>query len=718
MIKSYIYGTPKGFDFYPQNRTLENYLQDFYRTTRTGKRLMINRRANGETIYSYLRYGLMEFNELLPNSTERQAGRPNAFFGMSLVLDSNVYSPDFHRLLEWFDFWFDRMLQEGAVLKETQSGTIQYQVAKFKNNESYINHICANLPNIFSEKANTKIATYDASFEIGESAEIPLLNSEVDPAKLLHAFKTHSWIGISPDFGDASIPEINDSLLRDKFNEISKYMVTYAIRRSHNDIPELQKMANYIQYAVGIINQYIASPFANAETSHRCSKLLKEYTDMRANIENLIKGIEQAQQPPTPPTDKECNVCHQHKPISAFSTPNDSVCIACSTNGMKQCNKCGLHKHAELFYPNDNICKSCRSKEQPPIPIWISIIRWAMSHAVLLVLVGLLAAGGIVSWKMFSEKSKTQTQEELIAKVKVDIKPLLEEKNQYNNAFKHVKKSDLHKQYEESADSIITNCVSPAAVSYFTTIVNKNKGYTSFNQIVKEYNDGEFVLFPECDSLFKTAAKDALWDCINNNVATYDKIQTFYESNIKELNDADLRSILDDTKNVCDLIEKGNSITPAEKNKAKGIINNPGYQYDKSAWLGKISNPKQSQSNGPSTSYPTITVKTLDINHKKRKEDTVNIDAAPKRINITRRGEELKCKEFVDICYNSDSSIKNVSVKKNQQDVSNNNSECERNPNPGVQNTYRVKFLKPGTFVIYVELHNNKMLEITVNVQA
>lgn len=708
MIKSYIYGTPKGFDFYPQNRTLENYLKDFYRTTRTGKRLMINRRANGETIYSYLRYGLMEYNDLVPNSTERQAGRPNAFFGMSLVLDSNVYSPDFHRLLEWFDFWFDRILQEGAILKETQSGTIQYQVAKFKNNESYINHICANLPNIFSEKANTKTATYDASFEIGESAEIPLLNSEVDPAKLLHAFKTHSWIGISPDFGDASIPEINDSLLRDKFNEISKYMVTYAIRRSHNDIPELQKMANYIQYAVGIINQYIASPFANAETSHRCSSLLKEYTDMRANIENLIKGIEQAQQSSTPPTDKECNVCHQHKPISAFRTPNDSVCIACSTNGMKQCHKCGLQKHAELFYPNDNICKSCRSKEQPPVPIWINIIRWIASHAALFALVGLLAASGIVGWKLFNEKSKTLTQEELIAKVNEDIKPLLET-NQYNEAVKHVEKSDLYKQYKESADSIINNRISPAAVSYFKPIVDgAEEGYEKFAEIKKIYSDqGQFEKLPECDTIFKTAAIKALWRCINGNIANYNVINKFYEDNIKPLN-LDVNNILDNTKTVCDLIAKGNSITSAEKKNAEYIINKSDYKYNRPAWLGKIPNPTQAQSNGPSTSYSTIIVKTLNNQYGIIQQESIAYDA---KTDITRN-TKLKVNQFVDIVYNQGDEIQHVAIgPDDSRKLGRNHMNNSR--------TYRIQFKQSGNYVIYVKWknRNNQQTEITVKVE-
>ena len=84
MIRTYIYGVPRGFDFYEKDAMLNEYFKKFYISSRRGKRLVINRRSNGDTIYSYLRYGLRE--------VERQP--LNSFFGMSVVVDGYRYCPD------------------------------------------------------------------------------------------------------------------------------------------------------------------------------------------------------------------------------------------------------------------------------------------------------------------------------------------------------------------------------------------------------------------------------------------------------------------------------------------------------------------------------------------------------------------------------------------------------------------------------------------------
>ena len=79
MIKTFIYGDPHGFDFYEKDVYLNDYFKGFYISSRRGRRLVVNRRENGETIYSYLQYNLKEV-----------IARPtHAFFCMSLVLTDN-----------------------------------------------------------------------------------------------------------------------------------------------------------------------------------------------------------------------------------------------------------------------------------------------------------------------------------------------------------------------------------------------------------------------------------------------------------------------------------------------------------------------------------------------------------------------------------------------------------------------------------------------------
>ena len=60
MFNTYIYGTPLGFDFFEDISSLKDYFKGLYISTRKGRRLMVNRRDNGETFYNYLRYGLAE----------------------------------------------------------------------------------------------------------------------------------------------------------------------------------------------------------------------------------------------------------------------------------------------------------------------------------------------------------------------------------------------------------------------------------------------------------------------------------------------------------------------------------------------------------------------------------------------------------------------------------------------------------------------------------
>lgn len=59
-MRTYIYGVPQGFDFYEKDVQFTDYFKSFYISSRRGRRFLINRKENGETIYTYLRYGMKE----------------------------------------------------------------------------------------------------------------------------------------------------------------------------------------------------------------------------------------------------------------------------------------------------------------------------------------------------------------------------------------------------------------------------------------------------------------------------------------------------------------------------------------------------------------------------------------------------------------------------------------------------------------------------------
>ena len=115
MIKTFVYGTPHGFDFYEKDAVYTEYFKGFYISSRKGRRLMVNRRDNRETTYNYLRYELREVEV-----------RPNSFFGMTIVLDEGQYCPNFNKILEWFDYIFEKVLNEKNIFKRNEDGEIQY----------------------------------------------------------------------------------------------------------------------------------------------------------------------------------------------------------------------------------------------------------------------------------------------------------------------------------------------------------------------------------------------------------------------------------------------------------------------------------------------------------------------------------------------------------------------------------------------------------------
>ena len=137
MIRTYIYGVPHGFDFYEKDVNLNNYFKGFYISSRRGRRLMVNRQENGETIYSYLRYGLKE--------VERQP--LHSFFGMSLVVDEYQYCPNFKVLLDWFDYLFNKLVKEQRIIKQNEDGVLCYVIHKFEEVSEEVNWLKNNIPN-------------------------------------------------------------------------------------------------------------------------------------------------------------------------------------------------------------------------------------------------------------------------------------------------------------------------------------------------------------------------------------------------------------------------------------------------------------------------------------------------------------------------------------------------------------------------------------------
>ncbi len=256
---------------------------------------MVNRRDNGETIYNFLHYGLREV-----------IGRPtNAFFGMSLVIDSNYYCTDFKRILEWFDYMFDKILnREDSIFHKSEDGEIQYKIHKFADNITEVEWIKSNLPNIFSSVANTVLVEYDNSFSSNKIGQIARFNDQEENTFILAAFKEYRWISISPEYRKLEqsykleMPVVDvefdyDDLLV-KLNKINQTLLPIAVDITRGTLEDLEKMSTESEDVYNNLIKYLPT-LSDMEEASKFKDLSEKYASLCKSIKALIKILCQSQ---------------------------------------------------------------------------------------------------------------------------------------------------------------------------------------------------------------------------------------------------------------------------------------------------------------------------------------------------------------------------------------------------------------------------------------
>lgn len=377
MIKTFVYGTPHGFDFYEKDAVYTEYFKGFYISSRKGRRLMVNRRDNRETTYNYLRYELREVEV-----------RPNSFFGMTIVLDEGQYCPNFNKILEWFDYIFEKVLNEKNIFKRNEDGEIQYAINKFDDCISDVEWIKSNLPKIFSQAAGTNILQYDNTFVSGRMGQIPCLNDEQTDDYYLSVFKKNYWITLSTEFpkqdeikptstkngiiGGSPI-ELSYTDLKNQLDDFNKRLVPIATGVNQGSLDELTKMYDNAKYSYDSLNQYLTFIKGNEEVE-MFENLFDDYKSLVNSISALLSKKDNTSDTPIiikAAKTQYCYNCKQHKDVSHFRSPSSMKCIECETaeqagnrNTKIQCRKCGKYKIPEEFDNSGNICRDCQEQEQ------------------------------------------------------------------------------------------------------------------------------------------------------------------------------------------------------------------------------------------------------------------------------------------------------------------------------------------------------------------
>lgn len=484
MFKTYIYGTPLGFDFYEDVASLKDYFKGFYISSRKGRRLMVNRRENGETFYNYLRYGLAE-----------KEGRPNSFFGMSISMDNNEYAYDFKEIFDWFDYLFDKLVERGSLFFVNGGNTIQYKVTKFKNIAEEVQWLKNNIPNLFTKAEGVKLLEYDSTFSASSSGQIRCFNDETTPIKILDAFKKCRWIALSPMFKPEEEPiEIEPSDIEAQLNKYTQQLVPIAISPKQENLNVLHSIESNCVETIGLIQKYLATERDESE-QRTCASLIERAREIVTNAKTIaskidISGSTINQFTPKPHL-KRCNRCGQNLPLTNFANVNSQFCIDCenqihqSKSKTRKCTQCGKEKNQSEFPEGSSTCYDCKSHK--------SFLDYIDVKLIAVFLVFVLIAG-ISLYLIFGGEKKDNPSE---------------------------RDKNITEQVEQDSSTDNKNMVD---VSRFTNYLSNNDFIGAYGELDGKENANDYL------SQLRLSVESYLWDEIDkpNNQSGKARIQQFF----------------------------------------------------------------------------------------------------------------------------------------------------------------------------------------------
>ena len=355
MVKTYIFGTPKGFNFYENENDLKGYFQSFYTGRREGCRMVVHRQGNGVTYYNYIRYGLLD-----------SGGRSGGFFGMTLAIDGNMYCRGFSTLIEWFEYIFDKLAKEsGLFITDDGGGPTKYSVSSFMERDSDVEWLKGTLPMIFSPDTQRNLALfpYDASFQeggVGRIAKIRLDDSVNDDV-ILQKFKRFNIVSISTSYRPVDGEGLDFYMLEKRKGEINELLLPYVAREPfEKDRTFLKGLLDEAAKNYEDIGTYIAGLDADEnEEKERFLTLSSNYQNLYGLIQGIIGKI-------APPEEKGrlCQACGRELPAVNFRSDESGVCLECEgKEARKLCQSCRRERRLRDFSTADsNVCKECENK--------------------------------------------------------------------------------------------------------------------------------------------------------------------------------------------------------------------------------------------------------------------------------------------------------------------------------------------------------------------
>lgn len=377
MIDTYIYGTPKGFDFYEADAQLTGYFRSFYVSTRRDRRLMVNRRADGKTIYSFLCYNTCEASEA------NEAGRMHGFFGCSIVVDGYQYCADLSELFSWFEMLFNRLLSNEKLLFVNVAGIVQYKCRRFSEQAEEVEWLKTQLPKIFTSTASNalRLSQYDSSFVDEDAVRTVCCNINTPKPKILSYLKKYKWFAISPSFEESQ--ELNIYELRENLNSFTKQIARLSIE------PSLERRESVLRHiytscdsSTRAINDCIPT-LIDYDDIQVYTVLKDEFAELMTIVRSQLEDIARQKAPrpnpqPSPqpypdPTPNPAPVPEPNPTPNPYPNPNPRPVVPDPEpqpnidpylpRDMRFCQKCRQQKDKHYFSKNPQICDSCLQAE-------------------------------------------------------------------------------------------------------------------------------------------------------------------------------------------------------------------------------------------------------------------------------------------------------------------------------------------------------------------
>ncbi len=193
----YIFGVPDGFDMLSGTPEEILYYQLFYNTSKKGTELRINRKANGETVYSYLKYNFVSCK-----------GRTGSFFGMSVVFPDSCYCNNPMALKELLDGVYSQVIlgakdnDKIIAPMEGDNAAGRFCITGFENCKEMCDKIGRIVINnlITDNRFVESMTKIDGTFNNSNEGRMVTLPFEADNLEINEALKSYNWVSVSTEY--------------------------------------------------------------------------------------------------------------------------------------------------------------------------------------------------------------------------------------------------------------------------------------------------------------------------------------------------------------------------------------------------------------------------------------------------------------------------------------------------------------------------------------